>query len=598
MNFEMKLGWGKAVPIPAHPVYIPPKLLELTLPPPASGLPFNAQPDAKDVGKLPAPGTAMSTMMQSEPAVFEELVRNSIVKVIPPTDRSLLSLIHRMVEFVVKEGPMFEAMIMNREIANPMFRFLFDNQSPAHIYYRWRLFAVLQGEHHSKWNTEPFRMFRGGSLWKPPPISMFTQGMPDELIERSPGQTADDEPNTPVHSHSTSASGSRGFRESKESKKGTLSEKQRERLEDILRNLTPERCKVQESMIFCIEHSDAAEEVVACITESLMLDETPLHRKIARLYLVSDILHNCTAKVANVSYFRKGFQATLTEIFKSIHKCYESIEGRLKAEHFKQRVMNCFKAWEDWALYSSDFLIRLQNIFLGLVKEIEDTKQNELILTSSKLTEDIDGLPIKGDEDAIEAEEDIDGVPIQNATELNYESAALKFKPSKWETIDPQLIEKQAMTSSKWDELDESDGNTTDRSKMRHSSQDHEEDEDIDGVPIDEGVETDKNAVIIEQLKQQLQLKDEERRSKLREIELAVVKYQDDLETRSPKDTTIAEKVNEYRIRLLRKCIDNQRKRNGSSVGHRSRSRSSSPSTHYNRKRSHSRSPSRTARRR
>lgn len=44
MDFDMKLGWGKAVPIPPHPVYIPPALSELTLPPPPSGLPFNAQP--------------------------------------------------------------------------------------------------------------------------------------------------------------------------------------------------------------------------------------------------------------------------------------------------------------------------------------------------------------------------------------------------------------------------------------------------------------------------------------------------------------------------------------------------------------------------
>jgi Surp module len=29
-----------------------------------------------------------------------------------------------MVEFVVREGPMFEAMIMNRELQNPMFRYL------------------------------------------------------------------------------------------------------------------------------------------------------------------------------------------------------------------------------------------------------------------------------------------------------------------------------------------------------------------------------------------------------------------------------------------------------------------------------------------
>ena len=39
----MKLGWGKAVPIPPHPIYIPPALAELTQPPPPSGLPFNAQ---------------------------------------------------------------------------------------------------------------------------------------------------------------------------------------------------------------------------------------------------------------------------------------------------------------------------------------------------------------------------------------------------------------------------------------------------------------------------------------------------------------------------------------------------------------------------
>lgn len=29
-----------------------------------------------------------------------------------------------MIEFVVREGPMFEAMIMNREINNPMYRWV------------------------------------------------------------------------------------------------------------------------------------------------------------------------------------------------------------------------------------------------------------------------------------------------------------------------------------------------------------------------------------------------------------------------------------------------------------------------------------------
>jgi hypothetical protein len=32
-SFEMKMGWGKPVPIPLQPIYIPPALLKLTQPP-------------------------------------------------------------------------------------------------------------------------------------------------------------------------------------------------------------------------------------------------------------------------------------------------------------------------------------------------------------------------------------------------------------------------------------------------------------------------------------------------------------------------------------------------------------------------------------
>lgn len=54
MEYEMKLGWGKTVPIPPHPVYVPPVMLERTLPPPPSGLPFNAQPrDPSKASKEP-----------------------------------------------------------------------------------------------------------------------------------------------------------------------------------------------------------------------------------------------------------------------------------------------------------------------------------------------------------------------------------------------------------------------------------------------------------------------------------------------------------------------------------------------------------------
>uniref|UniRef100_A0A8C5HQZ7 U2 snRNP-associated SURP domain containing n=1 Tax=Gouania willdenowi TaxID=441366 RepID=A0A8C5HQZ7_GOUWI len=119
MNFEMKLGWGKGVPIPPHPIYIPPSMMEHTLPPPPSGLPFNAQPRER----LKNPNTPMLPPPKNKEE-FEKTLSQAIVKVVIPTERNLLSLIHRMIEFVVREGPMFEAMIMNREINNPMYRWV------------------------------------------------------------------------------------------------------------------------------------------------------------------------------------------------------------------------------------------------------------------------------------------------------------------------------------------------------------------------------------------------------------------------------------------------------------------------------------------
>lgn len=82
--------------------------------------------------------------------------------------------------------------------------------------------------------------------------------------------------------------------------------RQRDRLEYLLRHLTPERARIGDAMIFCIEHAEAADEICECIAESLSGTDTLVHKIIARIYLVSDILHNCSVKVQNASFFRKA----------------------------------------------------------------------------------------------------------------------------------------------------------------------------------------------------------------------------------------------------------------------------------------------------
>ncbi|KAL1437019.1 hypothetical protein MTO96_049033 [Rhipicephalus appendiculatus] len=507
------------------------------------------------------------------PDELDEILANAVVKVVIPTERSLLCLIHRMIEFVVREGPMFEAMIMNRELNNPMFRFLFENQSPAHVYYRWRLFSILQGDHPNR-------------------------ACPPELVEKE----------------------QEALPAKEENKKGSLSDSQRDKLEDMLRNLTPERPRIMEAMVYCIEHADAAEEIVDCITQSLSILETPLHRKVARLYLISDVLHNCSVKVANASFFRKGFQ---------------------------QRVMSCFRAWEDWAIYPNDFLIRLQNIFLGLVPS---SKPGSLVpsgedqstegeaspppLAKDDIIDDVDGVPLATDVDLDGlplvglplvgipvADPDLDGVPLGVVEDPEIDGQPLepavlrrpppaKFVPSKWETVDPETVSQQAVTTSKWDLLDQGEEEEEEEeesvsSSVRRagttaspavhpttscaSSAAASVDDDIDGEPLEDNSPKDDSQDSMPALELLKTESGEERRAKLREIEVKVMKFQDELESgkrqRKP-GLSISAQVEHYRQKLIRK--DQEKSSGGSSERRKERSKRSRSQS---RSRSRSRSP-------
>lgn len=63
-----------------------------------------------------------------------------------------------------------------------------------------------------------------------------------------------------------------------------LFNRQRGRLESMIRQLVPEREKIGEAMVWCIEHADAAEEICQCITEALTNTETALPKKVSLLW--------------------------------------------------------------------------------------------------------------------------------------------------------------------------------------------------------------------------------------------------------------------------------------------------------------------------
>lgn len=81
---DMNVGWGKAIEIPPHPMYIPEVLVKLYVPPPNTGLPFNAQPPFDGRGKE---------------ETLDDFLQRCYVKVTIPLNRRQQMIVNRMVSF-------------------------------------------------------------------------------------------------------------------------------------------------------------------------------------------------------------------------------------------------------------------------------------------------------------------------------------------------------------------------------------------------------------------------------------------------------------------------------------------------------------------
>jgi U2-associated protein SR140 len=153
---------------------------------------------------------------------------------------------------------------------------LFQNGTNDNLYYRWRVYSLLQGDTLEAWRTTPFMMFVGGPLWVPPPV-------PDPF-------------------QFDWAAFAKKFR-TKPLLPRDLSEWRSQ-----LEQLSLSRVSIRDAMIFAVERADSAAELVRVLSESMLVvtnDLSPV-LAIARLWLISDILHNSNAGIQHGSQFRAG----------------------------------------------------------------------------------------------------------------------------------------------------------------------------------------------------------------------------------------------------------------------------------------------------
>jgi len=337
----------------------------------AVGVPMVMAPNAKE---------AVLAMVKAGPGGFSDKAGFSSrasaseppIKIKIPSRTADKKRINSAAKLTAKHGYEFQAKLMEKEYDNDDFQFLFENGTDQYNYYCWRCWSFAQGDSDTKWRTEKFQMLSSGLWWTPPAI-------PDSKEEDSRDDRDDcqEEPRR-----------SKYVRDEK-----TLSDRQFEEFSDLLRAITVSRQTIQAAMVYALDHAEYSGEIVKSIREALTMRETAPITKVARLYLVSDILHNSSAAVKNASSYRSGFEGVLRPMIKSFREV--SLEqGRMSASVLNDQVLKVLEVWDRWSLYPSHFIQELVAIFEG--REVPTRSRR------GKQDDDIDGAPI----------DDLDGAPI------------------------------------------------------------------------------------------------------------------------------------------------------------------------------------------
>jgi hypothetical protein len=182
----------------------------------------------------------------------------------------------------------------------------------------------------------------------------------------------------------------------------------------VRKKLTLSRDAICAAMAFCFENSASAREIADLLKASLV-DESPflsIDTKIARLYLLSDILFNSQQPgVKNAFMYRDAIEKMAGDVFASLGKtdARDGSIGRMTMNKLRMAMKSVLGAWTEWGVYNSSFLDELEARFDG--REIKDE--------SFKKEKEVEETTEEKDEKPVEPVEIIIKTPQGDWTEVN-----------------------------------------------------------------------------------------------------------------------------------------------------------------------------------
>ncbi|GAA5980839.1 hypothetical protein JCM11641_004738 [Rhodosporidiobolus odoratus] len=426
----IKISWGKAIPIPARALYEP-----------EAGSSRARRDNSRSRSRSRSPDDPMEFLRSKR--------RRSSRSRSPPTsarsarawpdleegvdDRFLTTVAKK----VRDNGKAFEDVLRDKEENNPRFAFLKDEALPSYHYFRMLI---------------------------------------DPAYDPPQNATFDDEGSADVYSSDSSEDS-----DSERAGKGQLGRLAQRRFESLLRGLTSSRDRIARGMSFALEHADCAAYIVDLLVCALTIDATPVPRKVARLHLVSDILHNSAASVPNAWVYRSLFEAKLPAVFDHLGDIYLSFPGRLKAEQFKGLVEKVVDVWEnDWMLFEPAIVEDLRQRLSGL-----DVSPTVNSAAQPETNMDMTSMPPVAPVTFDAAPEGASGPAAKPAFKSSFRAAA--FAPA-----EPRDLMQEAAGAKEADEGDEDvDGAAIPMDEVEEDldGAPAESEDELDGMPVGQSAE-------------------------------------------------------------------------------------------------------------
>lgn len=367
---RVKMSWGKAMPLPSRAMY-----------PASTEKRHHVQEDeGAKVAKAGKSGIPKLTIRHRRSDrggdKVEEELKSKVEQEVGETTRLFIETVASRIR---GNGANFEAVLREREADNPKFAFLHETDSNLHHYFRF----CLDPSH------VPPTMGEGAE---------FSDQGSDELYSTDSGEDSE----TDRISHHRNPSGTR---------LGLLA---RRRFLSMLRGLTLRRERIARITAFALDHSSSHSTVVSILVSSLLRPFTPIPRKLARLYALSDLLHNSGAPISNAWRYRAEIETKLPLVFAHWGQVVRSFEGRMKREEVRAKVLGVLQVWEGWIVVGPHVLERVRRVFehppvtfakTQEIEEVEDMDGEALDSTSLKPPAPASH---KVEADA-EEEEDLDG---------------------------------------------------------------------------------------------------------------------------------------------------------------------------------------------